>query len=84
MSQKITYPTFKKSEKGLLAITGPKQCFLIQNTGSNKNDGVILDRYISRKVVRGYESNGWDQISQDEFVRLYKGIYQMVLNRIIQ
>lgn len=82
MKKNERYPAYFRKEKQFVAITGPTTCYVLRPVGSNKNHGVCLDHYITRKQVLSYYGDG-KEITAEEFKEMYNKLHAAYLNKIL-
>lgn len=69
-----------------MAFTGPDKMYIITNGGSNKNPGVCLDHYITRRMVIKYYPGKYSghRITAEQFKAQYEKLYAAYLTRILK
>lgn len=75
------YPRYFKSDKYLLAFIGPADMYKIEPRGTNKNEGLAVDHYITRTMVLKYYGHG-DIISRQQFRDLVTNLFHLTTQKI--
>ncbi len=82
LTQKETYPKYYRRDGYLIAIKSAKKMYKIEPRGSNKNEGITIDHYITRKMVLKYYGSG-QEVSAAVFKDLVVKLYQAYIEKII-
>lgn len=79
---KESYPKYFKKGNTLLAFVSPTEMYKIEAIGSNKNEGITIDHYITRTMVLKH----WGGLEikpltfKDLVTRLYKAYIEKILS----
>lgn len=78
------YPLYFMSGKLLLAFVAPDKMYKIEPIGTNKNEGVAIDHYKTRKMVLKHWGSATSQVSVSEFeitvLRLFSAYIAKIIN----
>lgn len=79
------FPRYFKDGHKLLAFVDKDKMFKIEPIGSNKNPGVTIDHYITRKMVNSHwPSNVWNkELTKGEFESLLDTLFSAYIDKII-
>lgn len=84
MSAPVTgFPYYKKGHSALYAFLAKDEMYRIAMEGSNTNEGCVVDHYITRNMVLKHWPYGHQALSPEEFQRLYKQLFDKVLEKMI-
>lgn len=78
-----TYPWYSYTTACLFAFLSKDKMIKIENTGSNMNSGIIIDFYITRRMVLHYSKHPGTVIKKEKFIYFYKRLTETVLDKII-
>jgi hypothetical protein len=79
------YPMYFKKDRMLYAFVGKDKMFKIEPRGTNKNNGVAIDHYITRSMVIKHMStcSPYDKITVSEFTNLVARLFNQYISKII-
>jgi hypothetical protein len=77
------FPKYFKDGNKLLAFVEKDKMFKIEPIGSNKNPGVTIDHYITRKMVLKHYPYRATELSKQQFADLLHRLYGSYINKII-
>jgi hypothetical protein len=84
MTTKWTFPRYLKTRDGLIGFLAMDKMVLITNQGRNTNAGVVVDYYTTRRMVLKHKDRNGELITQAEFIKLYRALFEDVLQHITQ
>lgn len=76
------FPYYAKTKDCLYAFIAKDKMFKVEMRGTNKNDGLAVDYYITRNMVI-HHWQPYGHISAKQFEEYYRQLFESVLNKII-
>lgn len=79
------YPKYFNTGSKLLAFISPTEMYKIEPIGSNKNPGVTIDHYNTRKmVIKHYPSSYIAEYTRAEFKSTLTRLYDVFFDKILK
>lgn len=84
MKTVINYPVYQKTTDCLFAFVAKDKMYKIEARGTNMNNGLCIDEYITRRMVLKYFNQyGAVTISKADFERLYNALFYAARQKMI-
>jgi hypothetical protein len=78
------YPRYFMTQEALLAFMGPDKMYKIHLSGSNSgNEGVVIDHYITRKMVNSHWPSSYLEVHVKTFKAAADKLFRGYISKMV-